>query len=517
MKVLTCQQSKALEERAVQGGCNYEDLMETAGAAVAGFLRERYALEEKHVVVLCGKGNNGGDGFVVARRLCDLCLSMTILLVDGLPVTDLAKKKLGQIRETAVEVYSLADDRETVFARIRSADVLVDAIYGIGFHGAVREKMLPVFQSVNESPAPVVAVDIPSGLNGDSGDIPGEHIQADATVTFTTLKPVHIFRPAKCACGTVKLSQVGIGKKCIASQSYDTFVIDEEAIHGVLKPRDPESHKGTYGRLLCICGSAGMAGAAVLSSSAAVRSGAGIVDVALPRSIYPIVASNAIEPVYTVLEDDPQRATEQVLEQLSKATACLIGCGLGQGPQTDELVYRVIEEAKVPLVIDADGINAVARNIDVLRTASAPLILTPHPGEMARLLGITSRMVEESRVSLARQFAAQYGVTLVLKGHNTLIVHPDGLQDAGGEGLFHGKTAYNSTGNAGMAKGGSGDVLAGLIAGFCAQGIPPFASAYCGVYLHGKAGDRCAEQTSQRGMTPSQMVETLASLFSDYE
>lgn len=518
MKVLTCQQMRTLEERAVMSGCSYSDLMDTAGAAVAGFIRDRYDLDEKHIVVLCGKGNNGGDGFVVAQRLCDICGSMTVLLVDGLPATELAKEKLSDLRDTNVTVYSLQDNQEDVYTAIRDADILVDAIYGIGFHGEVSEKLQPVFAAANQSNADVIAVDIPSGLNGDSGVVSGVHIKAKATVTFTTLKPVHLFRPAKYECGEIKLSQVGIGKKCVRDQAYDIFVIDQDDVKAVLKPREPESHKGTYGRLLAVCGSEGMAGAAVLSSSAAVRSGAGIVDVALPRSIYPIVATNVIEPVYTVLNpDDREASMAQLLEKQEKATACLIGCGLGESDETDAIVYTLIEKSRVPLILDADGINAVARNIDVLRTAAVPVILTPHPGEMARLLGISVKEVEEDRIGTARKFAAEYGVTLVLKGHNTLVVHPDCNITNEELAFTWGKVAYNTTGNAGMAKGGSGDVLAGLIAGLCAQKISPFAAAYCGVYLHGKAGDLCAERYSQRGMTPTQMVAALSELFSDFE
>ena len=517
MKVLTCQQSRALEERAVMGGCVYSDLMDTAGAAVAGYIRDHYDLEDKKIVILCGKGNNGGDGFVVAQRLCDLCASMTILLVDGLPVTELAKEKLSAIRETSAVVYSMADNQDVIFPAIASADIVVDAVYGIGFHGIVPEKMQPIFEAVNRSAAAVIAVDIPSGLNGDSGTITGPHIQADATITFTTLKPVHIFGPAKSACGLVKVSQVGIGKNCVKEQAYDIFVTDRLDVQTILKKRDPESHKGTYGRLLAFCGSEGMAGAVILSASAAVRTGAGIVDVALPKEIYPIVASNVIEPVYTVLDRaEPGWSKYQLLEKLELATACLIGCGLGQSKQTDRMVYDLITASKVPMVIDADGLNAVSRNIDILKAASAPIILTPHPGEMARLISSTSSIVEANRIEIARSFAEKYGVTLVLKGHNTLIVQPEKNAYETSES-FLGKTAYNVTGNAGMAKGGSGDVLAGMIASLCAQGIEPFAAAYCGVFLHGEAGDRCAKRYSQRGMLPSQMVTELSELFSDYE
>ena len=518
MKVLTCQQTRELEKRAVLSGCTYPKLMETAGAAVTGYIRDHYDIFDKHIVILCGKGNNGGDGFVVASRLCDLCGSMTILLLDGLPATELAQEKLRDIRGTSAKVYNLEDGDDVIYSAIRHADLLVDAVYGIGFHGEVPEKLRPVFHAVNQASAPVIAVDIPSGLNGDSNELPECFLRADATITFTTWKPVHIFRPAKDMCGTIRIAQVGIGKNCIAEQAYDIFVTDHDAVQEILKKRNPESHKGTFGRLLAVCGSDGMAGAAVLSASAAIRSGVGLVDMAVPRSIYPIVAANVIEPVYTLLDPgDLGLIRQKLFGKLEKATACLIGCGLGENPDTDRLVCDLIQRSQVPLIIDADGINAVARNIDVLKTAKAPIILTPHPGEMARLIGSTAKAVEANRIDTARKFAAEYNVTLVLKGHNTLIVQPEPAPEGEIFSEMWGKTACNMTGNSGMAKGGSGDVLAGLIGGLCAQGIPGFAAAYTGVYLHGEAGDRCAARYSEHGMLPTHMVEQLSTLFSEYE
>lgn len=263
--------------------------------------------------------------------------------------------------------------------------------------------------------------------------------------------------------------------------------IGMKMVRGMLRPRDPESNKGDYGRLLCVCGSEGMAGAAAMSARAALRCGAGIVETALPRAIYPIVSPQAPEAVFTLLDPSAKgglsaRDADALGKALSKATACLVGCGLGTGAAALEEVEFLLAEARVPLIVDADGINLVARNINVLKTARAPVVLTPHPGEMARLLGTSPSDVQAHRAEYAVGFASAHRVVLVLKGAGTLVALPDGR-------LFR-----NATGNAGMAKGGSGDVLAGMAGSFAAQGVEPWLAAAGAVYLHGLAGDRCAER-----------------------
>ncbi|QNK40920.1 NAD(P)H-hydrate dehydratase [Caproicibacter fermentans] len=274
----------------------------------------------------------------------------------------------------------------------------------------------------------------------------------------------------------------------------------------MLKPRGPESNKGCYGRLLCVCGSEGMAGAAAMSTLSALRCGTGIVETALPRSIYPIVASLAPEAVFTLLDASPggdlaDRDLESLDSALSRASACLVGCGLGKSPFARRTVSRVLQTADVPLVLDADGINIVSEHIDELKTVRAPLVLTPHPGEMARLLRTTPEEVQKNRELFARSFARDLGVILVLKGFETLVVSPQG------------KLYRNTTGNPGMAKGGSGDVLAGMIASFAAQGVDLFSAAAGAVYLHGLAGDRCAGTLSQCAMLPTDLIGKLPELF----
>ena len=277
-------------------------------------------------------------------------------------------------------------------------------------------------------------------------------------------------------------------------------------LRAALKPRASESNKGDYGRLLCVCGSEGMAGAAVMSAAAALRCGAGIVEAALPRSIYPIVAARLAEPVFTLLHPLPDgtAAPEDapaLSAALKRADAVLIGCGLGKSPAALDEVRQVLRESGVPVVLDADGINLAAEHIDILRECRAPLILTPHPGEMARLLGSTPRGVQAHREKAARGFSSEYGVTLVLKGAGTLVAAPDG------------RLYRNATGNPGMATGGSGDVLAGMVASFAAQGMEPYQAAAGAAYLHGLAGDRCAAEYSQTAMLPTDLVGMLPSLF----
>ncbi|XOQ44739.1 MAG: Multifunctional fusion protein [Clostridium sp.] len=280
----------------------------------------------------------------------------------------------------------------------------------------------------------------------------------------------------------------------------------EKILLNMLPPRDPESNKGDFGRLLCVCGSEGMAGAAAMSTLSALRCGVGIVETAVPKSIYPIVAALAPEAVFSLLDissdgNMTERAEQTISAALSRASACLVGCGLGKSPYAHGAVSLLLQTAKVPLVLDADGINIVAEHIDALNTASAPLVLTPHPGEMARLLKTSVKEVQQNREHYAFWFAKKYGVILVLKGAGTLVASPQG------------RLYRNTTGNPGMAKGGSGDVLAGMIASFAAQGIDLFQAAAGAVYLHGLAGDECAKSLSQCAMLPTDLIGKLPELF----
>jgi len=510
MKVLNCKQTRALEQSAVDEGTEYLKLMENAGTAVARYMHKKYTLAEKRVVILCGKGNNGGDGYVVARHLSELGAIVTAILVEGSPATEIAKQMLNEIRYTNIKAIHFQNSPELIKPTLASADFIIDAIYGIGFHGSVPEELLPVFHAVESSKAIVVAIDMPSGAQCDTGAVEGVCIHADDTVTFSTLKTGHLLQPAKSYCGQIIVVSVGISAHLISDQKSNLEVTELEMVKRLFQPRNSESNKGDYGRLFCLCGSDGMAGAAVMSAKSAIRCGTGLVDIVLPRPIYAIVSSQLAEPVFTVLDRTSSgellpQCKSQLKKVFHRSSACLVGCGLGTEPTAENLIYKTISTSPVPLIIDADGINAIAANIDILKTATAPIILTPHPGEMARLLNTTVADVQAHRLEYASNFAVKYQVIVVLKGSGTVIASPNG------------KLYVNPTGNAGMAKGGSGDVLAGMIAAFVAQSVEPYFAAICGVYLHGLAGDRCAKQLSQRAMLPTDMIDELPRLFLEFE
>ncbi len=509
MKVLDSAQMRSLEQTAVEQGGSYLELMENAGKSAASFLLKMTPAEGKRIAVLCGKGNNGGDGYVVARHLAARGARVAVILAQGEPATDISREMFQKLSGSSVCVLSCDKDWERIEKLIASADYLYDGIYGIGFRGSVSEQLIRLFEAAEASPAQKIALDLPSGVQCDTGSVEGACIHADYTVTFTALKPAHLLRPALEYCGEVTCMEVGIPSSLLEESDCAMDVIDRKITAPLFVPRSDDTNKGSYGTLLCICGCEGMAGAAILSAGAALRCGAGLVNLALPEEIYPIVASCLPECIYTLLKEAEGCLTDtsrQRLESgLKKASACLIGCGLGQSGTAESLTYDLIQNSKVPLVVDADGINAVAHNIDILKTARAPLILTPHPGEMARLLGVTVSEVQSNRLTYAKIFAEEYGVILVLKGTGTIVASPDG------------KAFWNPTGNPGMAKGGSGDVLAGMIGSFLAQGIDPLCAAASGVYLHGLAGDECARKLSERGMLPSDIINALPVLFSKFE
>lgn len=510
MQVLNCEQTKKLEKSAVNAGISYLELMENAGAAAVRFLRKKFPLSGRKAVILCGKGNNGGDGYVAARKLSELGALVSVVLVDGLPRTDIAKTMFSHLENTSVKILHYEGNMEIIGPVISSSDYIIDAIYGTGFHGSAPDILLPVFRAVQYSSVVVFSLDIPSGASCDSGAVDGECIRADYTISFSTLKNGHVIQPAQSYCGQVAVVPIGIDANLITGQKSTLEVMEPSSGQALLKPRDPLSNKGNYGRLLCFCGSEGMAGAAVMSAKAAVRCGAGIVDVALPRTIYPIVASQVVEPVFTLLDDGPgdkmlSSGLSALKNAMAKASACLLGCGLGQNEDLKQTVFELIANSQIPLIIDADGINLLAENINVLKAVRVPVVLTPHPGEMARLMKSTVEDVQAHRLEYAGNFASQYNVILVLKGAGTIVAEPNGM------------VHLNSTGNAGMAKGGSGDVLAGMIASFVAQGIEPAKAAAGAVYLHGAAGDRCAKELSQCAMLPTDMIDMLPRLFLELE
>ena len=509
MKILTAEKMRQLEEAAVAGGLDYRRLMENAGSAAARVIRSRYEVQGKSVTVLCGSGNNGGDGFVIARKLTEEGAQVTAVLTGEPPRTPQAREMLSRISPSVLDPVSLASDPFDANSAARQADLIVDAVYGIGFHGRLPDAVRALFRVLNTLPVPKVAVDVPSGLNCDTGEADEDTLSADITVTFSALKP-GLFSGAQTAlCGQVEVVSIGIDQALLDQFSSEQTLIDEGMVRGCFSPRAADSHKGTYGRLLMVCGSYGMAGAAMMAAEAALRCGVGLAALALPRSLYPIAAARLCEPVFLPLPETDEggislAARPLLRRETEKADALLIGCGLGGGDEIRDVVSDLLAHAHCPVILDADGINAFVGHIDRLKTA-CPLILTPHPGEMARLMNTSADEVQKNRMEYARRLSEEIGAVIVLKGHRTIVAAP------GQEPLV------NVTGNPGMATGGSGDVLAGMIASFAAQGMSPDRAAMCGVYLHGRAGDAAAARLSQHAMLPTDLIRELGGLFSNLE
>lgn len=502
MIVVESGEMRNIERAAVRKGNSLASLMEQAGAAVAELAAKIIAKDKlKNVTVLCGKGNNGGDGFVIARFLSLMC-DVTVIIANEYPQSDLAKLNFN-ILPDKVRVIAHEEDRESSVDVINNSDIIIDAIYGIGFNDILDPYSTELVVRANRSRAVRIAVDIPSGIICDTGEVPGECFHADYTVSFTALKPAHVLYPSMDYCGTVSVAKIGIPKMIVDTCTYAMKTTDEFIEHRPIRSIRKSAHKGTNGTLLSICGSYGMSGAAVLSGMAALRCGVGILKTALPESIYPIAASKLTESVFIPLEQTKRGLISMSefdrlqMEIMNNCTAVLMGCGLGQGDDITELVAALISVMTKPLVLDADGINAVAADPNILRTAMAPVIITPHPGEMARLTGKSTSEVQRSRYRTARDFAAEYGVTVVLKGANTIIALPDG------------NVYVNLTGNNGMAKGGSGDILAGMTASFLSQGMNYDEAAINAVYYHGILGDKCTEKYSARTMLPSDMIDEI--------
>ena len=464
-------------------------LMECAGRQVVATIEERVEdLDASRIAVLCGQGNNGGDGFVVARTLLQAGHDVAVFLVgrtaDVSGDARINLEILGRLGHTLVEIGN-EQEWELHASDVFACDLLVDAIVGTGLSRPLSGLFETVVRDINAATIPVVAIDLPSGLSGSTPDVIGPAIEADLTVTFAAPKLPHVLPPAEALCGDVVTVEIGIPAEVVEALDGPRLdVITRDMVLASFEPREADTHKGDYGRVLVVAGSVGRTGAAYLAAVAALRSGAGLVTVATPASALPVVASMAPEFMTLPLpERDGRVDTEAALETILEASADVIaiGPGLGTGEEIRALVFGLIERTGVPLVLDADAITVCAADPDRLRARDGlDVIITPHPGEMARLVGRSTDDVQKARLETAQAFATAHGVHVVLKGHRTLVVSPDG------------RTAINRTGNPGMATGGTGDVLTGVIAAWLAQLLDPETATRVGVYLHGKAGDLAA-------------------------
>ncbi|MCQ2559371.1 MAG: NAD(P)H-hydrate dehydratase [Clostridia bacterium] len=482
-------------------------LMENAGIAVVREVEKIVApLVGKKIVLLVGKGNNGGDGWVIARHLKNKGAEVQVfLLTDPDSIKGDARINFTIWQKLQGKIFSLKQEGDLSLWQqsCEQADLLIDALYGTGFTGEVRPFPRQILEIMNQVKAKVLAVDIPSGVHAATGQVGGIAVKADLTVTFALPKVGLLLYPGADYTGKVIVADISIPPELLQSPGY---WLQEDLVRRFCPARARNTHKGSFGKVLVLAGSQGMLGAACLSSLACARAGAGLVTLAVPQWVQMAASVKLTEIMTRAL---PQTETGSVALSawpllqtlLEKAQVIILGPGLSVHPQTAELIRKIIQEIKIPAVIDADGLNALAGHLEILEGEHAPLILTPHQGEMARLIG---QPLGDNLLEIARHYAARWQVTLVLKGASTIIAAPEHFY-------------INSTGNPGMATGGSGDVLSGIIGGLLAQGLSPEAAAACGVWLHGRAGDWAAQSKGQMGLLAGDLIDTLPKILKSLE
>ncbi len=482
-------------------------LMENAGRAVFAAIREHWApLAGKRAVVLCGKGNNGGDGFVVARYLqnagvaCEICLVGATGDVRGDAAANyLILTRLGYTVQEFQAIEAMPD--------LHQADFIVDALLGTGVRGPLQGLMAQIVTRINDSGRPVIAIDLPTGMNADTGEVAGPCVKAQLTVTIGCCKQGLLFSPAREHAGEVIVAEVGFPDAAfqrVAEEKNNklaTFLLAPEVLSNWLPRRPPHAFKNRVGQILVIAGSAGFGGAARMTAVSALRAGAGLVVLAAPSSLLPSLEAATAEVIkLPLLEENgavSAAAIEQLQNRLQWAEVIAIGPGLGTTEGTKRVVKHILAEYSGTIVLDADALNILAGHQESIRRAAGKIILTPHPGELSRLTGANKMAIATNPVAVARQTAEELGQVLILKGAPTVIASPTG------------EVFINSTGNAGMATGGSGDVLTGIIAGLAGQHLDPLRAALLGVYVHGLAGDLARDKLGEWSMLAGDIMEQL--------
>ena len=512
MKIVTSEQMRLAEKNNAALGITEQTLMQNAGNAAYEIIKENLGanLPNTNCVILCGSGNNGGDGFVVANSLYLTAKKVTIILVNSIPKTLDAQLNYEACKQSGIEIIDADFDLQKCLNAIENSKLIVDAVFGIGFHGVLPEKIAEIFNYANTASALKVALDIPSGANANTGEADKSAFCADITVTFAAAKIGHIINPCKRLCGTLKVADIGIHESSFDNIGTVASSVTKNQIPSILPYRPDDAHKGTFGKLLIIAGSKNMSGAAALSTLSALRSGVGLCTLASTKTVIDRVASQIYEPTYITLPETAdgnisKDARAVLRDEISKYDTICFGCGMGNTADTRELLTFVLQNAKNTVIIDADGINALSSCINLCKDTEAKVILTPHFGEMSRLIGKSIADIKASKIEVAKSFAKANNLVLVLKDTNTIIASPKG------------EIYLNSTGNSGLSRGGSGDVLTGIIGSLSAQGLTPLAAALAGVFIHGYAADFVANETSKQGMLPSDVIYALPKVLREFE
>ncbi|UCE79544.1 MAG: NAD(P)H-hydrate dehydratase [Nitrospiraceae bacterium] len=524
MKVVTAEEMQDIDRQTIQEfGISGRVLMERAGTAVAEKVKELY--RKRKVIVLCGGGNNGGDGLVAARILHKWKWNVTSYVCS--PKDKLSPDCLLQY-QSAVKKGVSVEFRTVMKSSELSRSLVVDALLGTGINKTVRYPLAQVISVINSSRADVLAVDIPSGISSDNGQVMGEAVRAGHTITFGLPKIGHKLFPGAHYTGKLDIQDIGFPEELTNSETLQTQTIEQSDAALLLPERFDDSHKGDYGHILLVAGSKGKTGAAMMAAEACLRSGAGMITIGVPETLIDVFQARVTEEMVLPLADNgdgslSKKAAPQILRFLSKnADILAIGPGIGLTDHTVKIISDLVQKSTAPMVIDADGLNSLSRGITALKKAKAPVILTPHPGEMARLImqlpefsrktsestktGAAQRgarkEIESDRIGMVRSFSKIMGVCVVLKGAPTVVAESDG------------SVYINTTGNPGMATAGSGDVLTGMIAAILGQGLSPCSAAILGPYLHGLAGDFAAAEFGMHSLIASDITAMLPKAFS---
>jgi hydroxyethylthiazole kinase-like uncharacterized protein yjeF len=507
MVILTADEMRRVDERAErEHGIPSETLMDNAGREVAEALLRHYpGLQSRRVLILCGKGNNGGDGITAARHLSRSGVTArVVLLARGAELTGAAAWAFRRAGEEGIRVEEITTDE--AWSEVRKGlpehDLIVDAILGTGTRGAARCRSLEAIEAANETGSELVSVDIPSGLSGSGAECPGPCVEADRTLALAALKIPHVFPPAARFAGTVDVLDIGIPEAALMAEPRPLLWADAAHAASLIPARDPESHKGRYGHLLILAGSRGKSGAAVLMARAALRSGVGLVTVATTASAQPMVAVGVPEAMSEPLPETAdgflsREAVSAVRRLAGERDVLAAGPGLGTDPETAEVILAVAGSVDRPMILDADALNILAGSGARAPRLGSRAVLTPHPGEAARLLRCRAAEVQAARLESARRLAREWNACCLLKGHRSLVADPGGT------------VRVNPTGNAGMATGGSGDVLSGIVGAWLAQGLPPADAAALAAHVHGLAGDLAAGEQGEISLTASDLIEAL--------
>ncbi len=467
-------------------------LMENAASAVVDAVGSEYNIQGLNAAVFCGAGNNGGDGFAVARRLSIKGANVSVFVMPGVAPKGDALINCKILEKMDIPISDASADLE-----LMHFDVVIDAIFGTGLSRDVEGEISDIIDNINQNARYIMSVDIPSGVDANTGKILGNCIRAHETVTFLAYKRCMFLFDGCEACGRVTVADISIPSELL--DRCDISLTDREFVCDIIKKRKRNTHKGDYGKLLIIAGSEGLTGAAAMSANSAVRMGAGLVTVGICKALNPVLEAKLTEPMTLALKDTDghlsREAYAAISEKMKKSTAVLFGPGLGRSDDVAYLLKMILSEAEIPVIIDADGIAVLSR--EDITNSKCSVILTPHTGEMSALSGLSCEYIEENRIDVSRAVAEELGACVILKGCHTIVTGANGKQ------------YINNTGNPGMATGGSGDVLAGMVAALVARGTQEEYASAAAVYLHGVAGDIAREKFGEEAMRPTDIIDCI--------